>query len=170
MIQSSSILTVKTVLRNLACDIKLRAIVICDKVKAWQDSRIKQKILSRQLSIELADKKEKAAIALVFNTRYVLADKFFKEETGRFDRPEDGVGLFGILARRGNAWMCPTCNRIHASIRMSTFAGLIYPACCQFGEGPRHDDLPAKASLKRPIGMFGHDGIYQQRLQAGIGR
>lgn len=144
---------------------------------AWltqlRDNRVANKKNSelRQIAIDEAamlkrDSKEKRAIARAFNLRYVLGAKFFLEETGKFDRKEDGVGLFGIIAERGNAWMCPECNRIHASIRMSTWTGLIYPKCCSSAEGSRHDDLPSLASQRRPIGEYGTNGLFFRRLRA----
>jgi hypothetical protein len=129
-------------------------------------SRKKAKILRNELAIMEADKKERELIAFAFNTRYVMGDKFFKNETGEFDGPEDGLGMCGMRVKKGFAWMCPTCNTIHQAIRMSVFVGLIYPSCCEFPSGTRDDKLPSKASLKRPIGMYGFNGIYWQKRQA----
>ncbi len=141
---------------------------LAEYVKRWrwrQQARKLKKIDQDEAKIMAVDMSERRRIAFHFNNRYVLGDKYFLDETGQFDRPEDGVGLFGIIAERGNAWMCPHCNRIHASIGMSTWTGLQFPACCGEPQGSRHDKLPPIAQLKRPIGMFGSNGIHYRRLR-----
>jgi hypothetical protein len=143
----------------------------CDACRAlsafWRGGKV-ARLLRLESTLQKADLKERQRIAHVFNTRYVLGDKFFKHETGVFEGPEDGFGAYGIRAAKGNAWMCPTCNAIHAPIRMSTFIGLIYPSCCEYPESDRCDGLPRIGTLKRPIGMFGLNGIYQQKRSADI--
>lgn len=78
------------------------------------------------------DKLERAVIAKVFNDRYT----YIKEWVPNMPYIE-GVGMFGMQARGGYAWMCPECNVVHHPIELSTFTGLQYPKCCSTSKGHR---------------------------------
>lgn len=147
---------------------KIKLTAFLEAIKARRQARVITKILQDEARMNEADLKERQAIARAFNNRYVLGDRYFKEDVDEFDGPDDGWGTFGMRVARGNAWMCPTCNTIHRPIKMTTFGGLYYPRCCDLPAGSRHDNLPSKASLKRPIGESGHNGIYYRKLRAGL--
>ena len=120
--------------------------------KNFKDRRLARRI--QRLDAE--DELERVKIAAAFNHLYCYGDYYDKTDNRPYDGPNDGVGLFGIHARRGNAWMCPACNKIHLSIGVSSFNGLIWPACCEHPEGPRLDDLIESAFLKRPRSKYAH--------------
>lgn len=93
--------------------------------------------LAKTKRAERIERGEKAAIAAAFNNRYTYRK--------RWTDPGDdlpGVGAFGMRIRRGYAWMCPECNRIHEPTECSAFSGLQYPKCCTTPEGHRlYDDI-----------------------------
>ena len=70
----------------------------------------------RKRRAEARDAADRAAIAKAFNDRYTYRQR---------------------LAGDNYAWMCPECNRTHASIDQSAFDGLHYPACCSSPYGNR---------------------------------
>ena len=122
-------------------------------------------LLNKEKRLIEQDRKEKRLIARVFNERYCIAD--------RHDRTDDSyvdgdLGFFGLRPKKGNRWMCPSCNRIHAPIRNSLWTGLQYPACCEFEEGSRHDDLSKNSCLKRPFGFYGTEGMSFKLEKLGI--
>jgi hypothetical protein len=50
----------------------------------------------------------------------------------------EGLGYFpGYFVQRGNAWMCPDCNKIHLALKMDGMTGVHYPSCCSSHSGHR---------------------------------
>ena len=45
--------------------------------------------------------------------------------------------FYGGAILKGNAWMCPDCNKIHLAYECSVFDGLHYPECCFTYKGHR---------------------------------
>lgn len=134
--------------------------------KAWRQAKVLRDILADEAKNELSDKKERERIALAFNTRYVHGAKYFQEDEGEWDGPDDGYAQYHFRMPRGHAWMCPTCNRVHRALRFDGLQGLIYPKCCEHRQNHRTTGLPSKADLKRPIGKFGPDSTSMRRMKA----
>lgn len=153
-------------LRSIPRNIKVRLVAYHVALNARRISRKETKILIDEMRIKKVDADERAAIARQFNIRYVIGAKYFQNETGEWDRPEDDTAHYSFRMDRGTAWMCPECNLIHAGTGFKNYQGVLYPACCSSRAGGRLTDLPSKAELKRPIGMFGYDGIFYRRLKA----
>lgn len=88
--------------------------------------------IAQQRKLEQEDINERVLIAKVFNDRYT----FRKEYAIKLERLP-GNSKAGINPRRGFAWMCPECNKIHHPTYTSIFSGLQYPKCCSTLEGHR---------------------------------
>lgn len=84
-----------------------------------------------------ADQRERAEIARIFNDRYTYRRRFDKSSSERLP----GSGMCGITPKRGNAWMCPECNRIHLAKESSVFTGLVYDPCCSTRHSWRYDSV-----------------------------
>lgn len=136
-----------------------------EKFRAWRKRRYHKRLLTAEQKILKRDKKECARIARAFNLRYVLAARF--DTSSNAEVPGDR-GEFGLPVYEGNRWMCPSCNRIHAPVRHSFWVGMIYPTCCEYEEGIRHDDLGKLGCLKRPLGWCGMNGLYRKMLAEGL--
>jgi len=74
------------------------------------------------------DKENREQIAKLFNDRYTYR-YIYEKDSGYFN---DGY------CRKGNAWMCPECNKIHVANDFCAFSGILYPACCDTKSGDRH--------------------------------
>lgn len=135
------------------------------KIKNWWAERTIRNLRIREEILLKRDAVERADIAMVFNLRYCIAVRFDRKEEGHL--PGD-TGQFGQKVKKGNRWMCPSCNTIHAPVRHESFRGIIYPACCNLREGSRHDDLPNLATLKRPLGMYGWNALSLKLRRAGL--
>lgn len=89
----------------------------------------------REIRRDLADRRsarECARIARLFNDRFTYRHRYVKNLP-----PLPGEALFGMLPPGGNAWMCPTCNRIHLAESCSAIGGLQFPGCCKTPQGHR---------------------------------
>jgi len=87
---------------------------------------------SYQAAVEERKKREHNAerkrIAKHFNNYYTYRHRFDTSSDERLD----GTGMWGFTPKKGNAWMCPTCNKIHLASSCSAFSGLQYPHCCEY--------------------------------------
>lgn len=134
-------------------------------LKGWWQDRAQNKLVREYSRIMRRDAKEKAALARLFNNRYMHAERFDKSSN---EAVPGSPGACGIPVRQGNRWMCPSCNAIHAPEINSVFSGLIYPACCEFPRSHRWDKMDKIGSLYRPLGMYGPDGLWIRLKRAGL--
>lgn len=88
--------------------------------------------LAKIKNAERKERLEKANIARLFNDRYTYREEFIQ---GMEELP--GTAVWGLLPKKGYAWMCPECNKIHHPNKSSVFSGLQYPACCSTWDGHR---------------------------------
>lgn len=84
--------------------------IITDLLEAWQRTW-------REVRTRNVEAREKCAIAKAFNDRYCYRHKH---------------PTFGSYC-----WMCPECNKVHASICYEAITGLQYPPCCSYPTGHR---------------------------------
>jgi hypothetical protein len=109
----------RQVLRESAHDLPFRLTdVLATLAEAWR-------IVGKRRA-KLHDRAERAAIARCFNARYTQRKEYI--DAGCFE---------GTLVRKGHAWMCPRCNRVHFPSKCIALTGLHYPACCSTPEGRR---------------------------------
>ena len=73
--------------------------------------------ITAEKRIAKIDSDERAAIAKAFNDRYVYRIAYSSDTK--------------------YVWMCPECNRIHASYGWDGFTGPQFPGCCMTPKGPR---------------------------------
>lgn len=90
--------------------------------------------LAKQKRAEAKDKAERVAVAKVFNDRYTYRHRW---DISTDERIEKGSAMYGIMPKKGYAWMCPECNKIHVADECSVMSGLQYPRCCNTWEGNR---------------------------------
>ena len=84
---------------------------------------------------------EKVRIAKHFNNLYTYRERW---DTSNDDRL-DGTGMWGFTPKKGYAWMCPKCNKIHLASSCSAMSGLQYPDCCDYRTGHRlYNDIRTK--------------------------
>ena len=83
---------------------------LADLLESWQRTW-------REVRTRNVEAREKCAIAKAFNDRYCYRHQY----------PNNGK----------YSWMCPDCNRIHATTGCSSFCGLQYPKCCGTFDGNR---------------------------------
>lgn len=102
--------------------------MICAAKKSYQSAVAERK------ARELAN--EKATTAKLFNNLYAYRMRYDESTDDRLP----GTGMWGFTPKIGNAWMCPTCNKVHLATSCSAFSGLQYPKCCNHGEGHRLDE------------------------------
>lgn len=94
--------------------------------------------IAKQKRLDACDKAERAQIAKAFNNRYTYRHRW---DTSTDERITKGTAMYDIFPKKGNAWMCPDCNKIHIAEECSAMSGLQYPKCCNTFEGHRlyHD-------------------------------
>lgn len=98
--------------------------------EAWKITKEKRRIAR--------DAAEKSKIAQQFNDRYTYRERW---DTSTDERIEKGTALWGLFPKKGHAWMCHECNKIHLADECSSMSGLQYPSCCSTRAGHRlyHD-------------------------------
>jgi hypothetical protein len=92
--------------------------ILATLTEAWR--------IVRRRRAKWQDKVERAEIALTFNTRYTYRKEYIN--AGCFE---------GTIIRKGCAWMCPECNKVHFPSRCNALTGLHYPKCCSTSAGNR---------------------------------
>jgi hypothetical protein len=90
--------------------------------------------LAKQKRKTAKEKAERAAVAKAFNNVFTYR---YRWDTSTDDRIEKGSAMYGIMPKKGYAWMCPECNKIHIADECSVMSGLQYPRCCNTGNGNR---------------------------------
>jgi len=89
-----------------------------------------------------AEKAERAKIAKHFNDLYTYRTPWQNKNN---EQMTEGSALWGFFPKKGHAWMCPECNKIHISHECSAMSGLQYHRCCSTGEGHRlHHNIRTK--------------------------
>lgn len=94
--------------------------------EAWKITKEKRRVAR--------DKAERAKIAHQFNNLFTYRERW---DTSTEDRIEKGTALWGIYPKKGYAWMCPECNKVHLADECSSMSGLQYPRCCSTPAGHR---------------------------------
>lgn len=81
---------------------------------------------------------ERANVARVFNDLFTYRIRW---DTSTDERIEKGTAMWDIFPKKGFAWMCPECNKVHLADECSVMSGLQFPGCCSTGAGHRlyHD-------------------------------
>lgn len=96
-------------------------------------------VIAKRKRVEARDKAERAQIAKAFNDRYTYRHRWDTSTDGRIEK---GTAMYGVMPKKGFAWMCPDCNKIHVADECSVMSGLQYPKCCHTYEGHRlHHDI-----------------------------
>lgn len=78
-------------------------------------------------------KAERKHVAKVFNDMYTYRHVWL-DMGGYIDK---GSAMYGLFPKKGHAWMCPDCNKIHIAEECSAFSGLQFPHCCNVRSGHR---------------------------------
>lgn len=96
----------------------------------------------KQKRIVASEKAEKANVARAFNNMYTYRMRW---DTSTDERISKGSAMYDIFPKKGFAWMCPECNKIHIADECSVMSGLQYPRCCSTPEGHRlYNDIRTK--------------------------
>ena len=103
-------------------------------VFGFRDAR---KIAGQQAEYE-KDKAERRKIAEAFNYRYTYMAVFPPLSADELKHPRLKNFKDGATSA-WRAWMCPTCQQIHRPLEFSFWIGVVYPRCCEFPAGERHN-------------------------------
>lgn len=93
--------------------------------EAWKITKEKRRVAK--------EKSERANVARAFNDMFTYRMQWRATE----ERLGEGTAMWGIFPKKGYAWMCPECNRVHEAESCSSMSGLQYPRCCSTGAGHR---------------------------------